>query len=241
MLSFWSSTFSSVQSRGYFTLSLLGTILGPAFVSIALFVWFPHVLNVYGERPSLVQPILAELILCILMAAAVGIDVIGVVFVSYEFNGVTRDRSASIIAAGLGIQITSLLFSVAVYLSFALCPRPDQGDAGGNDRAVYCTAQFKRFLRGAEISTSLILLHSIYRIVEVAGGLDSTLFQNEAVFLVMNGALPLLSALLLTVLHPKTAFGTAWKTTREPSPAHTALALPIELRDYHWYMPAAYQ
>lgn len=79
----------SVQSRGYFTLSLLGTILGPAFVSIALFVWFPHVLNVYGERPSLVQPILAELILCILMAAAVGIDVIGVVFVSYEFNGVT--------------------------------------------------------------------------------------------------------------------------------------------------------
>ncbi|KAG5953072.1 hypothetical protein E4U53_007041 [Claviceps sorghi] len=135
-----------IQSRGYFTLSLLGTILGPTFISAALFVFFPDAIKVLGERPSLFKPMLAELILCTLMAAAVGVDVVGVVFVSYEVGGITMES-----------------------------------------------------------------LTATYRIVEIGGGLDGSLFQNEAAFMVMNGTLPLLSALLLTVFHPETVFGTAWE------------------------------
>lgn len=66
---------------------------------------------------------------------------------------------------------------------------------------------------GLEISTTLLLAYSIYRIVEFAGGVDSGLFQNEAAFMVMDGALPLASGMLLTALHPGAAFGAAWKQT----------------------------
>ncbi|KAG5927871.1 hypothetical protein E4U42_001668 [Claviceps africana] len=164
---------SGLQSRGYFTLSLLGTILGSIFISAASFTFLPHALQVLGdlgERPSPFKPMVAKLILCTLMAAAVGVDVVGVIYVSYEVHGVPS--------------------------------------------------------LGAEISTSLILVHSIYRIVELGGGLDGSLFQSEAAFMVMNGTLPLLSALLLTVFHPETAVGTAWEnlfSRRKGGPSPSSL------------------
>ncbi|KAG6008200.1 hypothetical protein E4U21_004799 [Claviceps maximensis] len=246
----------SGDSRGYFALSLLGTVLGPAFVSAALFVLFPLAVKVCGGRVSRRELKLARLVLCTVIAAAVGIDVIGVVFISYGFNGVTRDHSASIIEAGLCMQVVSLLFSAAVYLAFSLGPRSDDGGVGdgddgdnSNDRndnsnnrndnsdsnsnsssnsnghaALFRATKSRRFLRGAEAATILILVHSIYRIVEIAGGLDGTLFQNEAAFMVMNGALPLLSVLLLTIFHPEITLASSplppslSRRTRRPTP-----------------------
>lgn len=74
---------------GYFLLSLLGSVLGPSLVSASIFVVFPHILTVYGERLSPFKPMLAELALYTLIAVAIGIQVVGVVFVAYGFNGVT--------------------------------------------------------------------------------------------------------------------------------------------------------
>lgn len=81
----------STESPDYFTLSLLGTILGPSFVSAALFVAVPHLFIVHGEKlgPLNFRPVLAGLALYTLIAAAIGVEAVGVVFISYEFHGVT--------------------------------------------------------------------------------------------------------------------------------------------------------
>ncbi|QPG98053.1 hypothetical protein C2857_007194 [Epichloe festucae Fl1] len=234
----------SAESPDYFTLSLLGTILGPSFVSAALFVAVPHLFIVYGEKlgPFNFRPVVAGLTLYTLIAAAIGVEAVGVVFVSYEFHGVTRDRSASIIAAGLGVQAVSLLFSAAVYFFCVLGLDSGQGVLDDSHATVYSASRFRRFLRGVEISTSLLLVYSIYRIIELAGGVDGTLFQNEAAFMIMDGALPLAPVLLLTILHPGTAFGKAWTQTssrraRRPNPLPLQQVHRLSHSAHHAYDP----
>jgi hypothetical protein len=53
----------------------------------------------------------------------------------------------------------------------------------------------------------------------MAGGLGDGLFQNEAAFMIMNGAFPLVAGMLLTAFHPGVAFGTtAWERTSPRRP-----------------------
>lgn len=66
---------------------------------------------------------------------------------------------------------------------------------------------------GAELAAVLLLAYSVYRIVEMAGGVLGSLFQNQIAFMIMNGVVPLTAAILLTALHPGAAFGSAWKPT----------------------------
>lgn len=47
----------------------------------------------------------------------------------------------------------------------------------------------------------------------MASGPTGTLFQNQPAFMIINGAIPFLSAVLITVLHPGAAFGAAWGAT----------------------------
>jgi hypothetical protein len=60
-----------------FLLSLLGTVLAPSLFSVAIFVVLPHLLSIYGERPSRVKPILAESVLYTLAIVAIGAQVVG--------------------------------------------------------------------------------------------------------------------------------------------------------------------
>lgn len=64
-----------------------------------------------------------------------------------------------------------------------------------------------------EVVSLLLLAYTAYRIVEMSEGVDGRLFQSEAAFMVVVGALPLIAALAATILHPGTAFGTAWAST----------------------------
>lgn len=64
-----------------------------------------------------------------------------------------------------------------------------------------------------EMATFLLLGHTIYRIFEMIGGIDGTLFQSEPAFMIMDALVPFLACLLLTVAHPGAAFGSSWAST----------------------------
>ncbi|QLI73612.1 Efflux pump himE [Metarhizium brunneum] len=215
------------DNPGHFLLSLLGTVLGPSFFTASIFVVFPHIRRVYGERLGQNKPTLAASTLFGLTTVAIAVEVVGIVFVTYRYNGLSRTKCAAIVLAGLSVQAVALLGSATAY--FCLVLRLSSGDcvSDGTHSKVYTSSQFGRFLRGIEISTTLLLAYSIYRIVELAGGVDAGLFQNEVAFMIMDGALPLVSATLLTVFHPGAAFGAAWKQTSPRRPNRPS-PLPLE-------------
>jgi hypothetical protein len=51
----------------------------------------------------------------------------------------------------------------------------------------------------------------VYRIVELQGGFQSGVANNEVVFMILEGPMILLAVALLTVSHPGFAFDGHWK------------------------------
>ncbi|EFY87014.1 RTA1 domain protein, putative [Metarhizium acridum CQMa 102] len=198
------------DNPGHFLLSLLGTVLGPSFFTASIFVVIPHIRRVYGEHLGQNKPTLAAYTLFGLTTVAIAVEVVGIVFVTYGYNGLSRAKCAAIVVSGLSVQAVALLGSATAY--FCLVLQLSSGD---------------RVSDGIEISTTALLAYSIYRIVELAGGVDAGLSQNEIAFMIMDGALPLVSAILLTAFHPGAAFGAAWKQTSPRQPNRPS-PLPLD-------------
>jgi hypothetical protein len=60
-------------------------------------------------------------------------------------------------------------------------------------------------------ATILIMIRSIYRIVELQGGFDGTIANNEVAFMVLEGPMIILATFALTVLHPGYALDRNWQ------------------------------
>lgn len=69
--------------EGYFALMLLGSVLGPAFISGAMSIVLPHTLAIYGEGRAPCQSILTVFFLCALFIVSLILDIVGSVFVAY--------------------------------------------------------------------------------------------------------------------------------------------------------------
>lgn len=201
------------DSQTFFVLSMLGTLLGPVCVSGAILLTLPHILTVYGDHLSPLRPMVAGVIFYSLAAIAAVIQVIGVVFVSYDMSGLGRMGGTSLIAGGLGVQLLALLAFSGLHLWFMIGLSGKRSGLDPKHSAIYQSIKFKRFLFATEVAAVLLIAYTIYRIAEMASGPTGALFQNQAAFMVINGAVPFLSALLITVLHPGAAFGSAWGST----------------------------
>ncbi len=116
---------------------------------------------------------------------------------------------------------------------------------------IYQSQHFKRFLVGkilnplhhiwlwshltltsaTQLASILLVAYSAYRIAEMVQRLDGALFQNQILFLIMNGVLPLLAAALITLQHPGRAFGSAWGPT-SPTNVQKRRHAPAPLRPH---------
>jgi hypothetical protein len=98
----------------------------------------------------------------------------------------------------------------------------------GNPRQACWLTDLTLCALALEIATILLLLYSIYRTVETALGVSGVLFQSEVAFMVADGAVPLLSCILLAAFHPGAAFGSAW-TDSSPRIAMRKTSRPAPL------------
>lgn len=74
--------------QDFFIVSLLGTVLGPTFITGAMVLTLPHTLSLCGERVSPLRRLLAAVSLFISTAGAAVLQLVGVVYVSYNFGDV---------------------------------------------------------------------------------------------------------------------------------------------------------
>ncbi|KAL7958134.1 hypothetical protein V8C34DRAFT_305186 [Trichoderma compactum] len=216
----------SRDHQGYFALTLLGSILGPVFMTGAMTIILPHLLVIYGQVHARCQSVLTTSFLFGLFIVSLILDIVGTVFVAYGYGGVSRDRSADIIVGGLGAQALLLLAIIGVYVCFTTglflgdeAPDPTHAD-------IYYSTRFSRFLRCMEVASLLLFAQTIYRIFEMIGGLRGTLFQSEPSSMIMNGLAPFLACLLLTAAHPGAAFGSSWGATSTRHRKRRGLPLP---------------
>ncbi|KAL7918703.1 hypothetical protein ACQKWADRAFT_232008 [Trichoderma austrokoningii] len=199
--------------QGYFALALLGSVLGAAFMCSAMSIVLPHILAVFGDRHTACQSPFIALFPGALLIVSLVLNIIGIVFAAYGYGGVSRDRGADIIAGGLGAQAFLLLVISAVYACFIMHLRSEAEAPNPAHSYIYHSSRFSLFLRYMAMTAFLLFGHTIYRIFEMTGGIDGTLFQSEPAFMVMDALVPFLASLLLTVAHPGAAFGSSWAST----------------------------
>lgn len=61
-------------------------------------------------------------------------------------------------------------------------------------------------------STILIFLRCVYRVVELQGGYDGPIANDEISFMILEGVLIILAATLLTIMHPGRVLRGGWLT-----------------------------
>jgi hypothetical protein len=122
-----------------------------------------------------------------------------------------KQTGIDIMIAGLVLQCVSLAIFLVVALDFFVRVYRHGADKTSASRNVLRSKiTFKLFLVALLVATLAILARSIFRAMELWGGFEGELWNNETEFLILDGAMIALAVLLLSVLHPGPAFGAEW-------------------------------
>lgn len=194
-----------------FIMYLTCLAIAPALLSASIYLCLARIITVYGEPLSRFKPRTYTIVFCtcdficlVLQGAGGGI----------ASTGHTRsqvDDGKNIMLVGLIIQVISLsLFAVAC-TDFAWRVSKNQGQWNQKHFNVATSKLFKAFLVGLFTAALTIFVRSVYRCAELAGGFNGTLFRDdEALFMVLEGAMISIACLCLTILHPGICFQGAW-------------------------------
>lgn len=112
----------------------------------------------------------------------------------------SQKMGENVILGGLGIQIAFFGFfivtTVIFHVRIAKNPTP---------RSYSVTGNWKRQLIALYASSVLIMVRSVFRMIEFGAGYDSILMKNEVYLLVLDGLLMFLVAVIFVWSHPSSA------------------------------------
>lgn len=104
------------------------------------------------------------------------------------------------ILGGLGIQIVFFSFFVITTIVFHV-----RITKNPTPRSYSVTGPWRRQIMALYASSVLILVRSVFRMIEFGGGNDGVLMQNEVYLLALDGALMILVAIIFLWSHPGNA------------------------------------
>lgn len=123
----------------------------------------------------------------------------------------TQDLGNTIIIVGLGVQVVffSGFMIVTGVFHIRISMRPTL-------KSKTTAAPWQAFIWVLYLTSALIMVRSVFRMVEYAQGHDGHLISNEAYLYVLDALLMFVVAVIFTVRHPSAVF------------AHEALCDPLE-------------
>ncbi|ROT42928.1 hypothetical protein SODALDRAFT_269840 [Sodiomyces alkalinus F11] len=229
-------------------------VLGPTLTAAAISVTFKHLVLWYGPEWSLIKPGLYPWVF-------VGTDFISIVIqgagggISAIANGMEDGRSlydagSAMLVAGVSFQVANMVLCGALMLVYvwrrkrAMKQKTNAGGHGGSSKKWSLLAVLrghetanraehmaKVFIAGLTTAYVAIIIRCIYRIPEMSMGWANELMQNETLFLILDGAMILLAAMLLTVVHPALLFPFMGKVGEEKEQIMAERAEQREMRE----------
>lgn len=119
----------------------------------------------------------------------------------------------NIMIAGVSWQVFSLGLFTIVCLEFAWRVRKARKE-DLNQQVEFVelrrTTRYKVFLLALAGATLAIFIRCVFRCAELSEGFDGRLANDEVTLMVLEGAMIVIAAILLTALHPGPAFGGLW-------------------------------
>lgn len=144
-----------------------------------------------------------------------------------------RDTGVNIMIAGLAFQLATLTLFISFSVEFAYRlfrrERRTSVQDGESSKDEYAAIRarkcWKAFILGMSssllwfcihglimaalvLATVTVYIRSIYRVVELKGGFDSAVANDEVAFMVLEGAMVSITCICLTAMHPGMALRT---------------------------------
>ncbi|CAL3963310.1 hypothetical protein PZA11_000971 [Diplocarpon coronariae] len=188
----------NMDSQGVFIAQTLLLLLPPSLFAASIYMILGRLIHfTSGESMA---PIRAER----LSKIFVGGDVIAFLLQagggSMLAKAATQDTGKIVVIVGLLVQIG--FFGLFVVTSFIFHRR-----MSGSPTSASMRGNWQRYMYALYGASALILVRSVFRIAEFAGGHESTLMSNEVYMYVFDGVLMVGVMVIFNVIHPGEIIG----------------------------------
>lgn len=108
--------------------------------------------------------------------------------------------------AGLSFQVFTLVLFIVLCAEYAYRVHTTTRPLESSHEGLRASKKFRGFLVALATATVLILIRSIYRVIEMAQGWEGELIKNQTLFFILEGVMVGLAVLVLNVFHPGQCF-----------------------------------
>ncbi|OJD26135.1 hypothetical protein ACJ73_02490 [Blastomyces percursus] len=190
-----------------FQIQICTLIIAPSFFTAAIYLTLKHICLALGPHLSVIKPWLYTWIFISFDVLSLTLQGIGGGLASSGETESDKDIGAQIMLAGIVWQVVTLIIfgGLAGHFFWRLL-----GEGGRrmtvDAQKVWANTKFRRFLISLGISFFVIFARCTYRIAEMAGGWANHIMQDEISFVILEGVMCIIAAILLTAFHPGTHF-----------------------------------
>ncbi|OKL60274.1 hypothetical protein UA08_04100 [Talaromyces atroroseus] len=199
-----------------FKMDLVCIIIAPTLICAGIYLTLKHVARTVAPTHSRITPRLYTWIFipfdvfCLLLQAAGGV-VDAAAADSSTMNESLLKTGDNIMIAGIALQVVNLIvfglfsldFWVASRKHFKGLAQKDSTSAEASAEArIWFSRRFRVFCAAVACAYAGILVRCVYRIAEMAGGWGNPVMQNEVLFYILEGAMVVYPAILLTIFAP---------------------------------------
>ncbi|KAL3421224.1 RTA1 like protein [Phlyctema vagabunda] len=189
-----------------FLLYIICLTIGPVFFTAALYITLSRVIVFYGTQYSRLSPKAYTLTFITFDIIALVLQALGGALADTADTPAGSRTGINIMIAGLAFQVASLLGFVVLCAEFfyKVHKSPRMGSRGENGVSL-------RFLIIAfALATLFILIRSTFRMAELYEGFDGKLANEQAPFMIFEGAMIIFATALMTAFHPGRYLSKQW-------------------------------
>ncbi|KAJ7300812.1 RTA1-like protein, partial [Mycena albidolilacea] len=196
----WSSI--SPTANTPFTIQISTTIIAPTPLLAASFMIMSRLVERLGASYSRLTPKWYTIIFLPCDIIALVVQGVGGGMASSAPDLAGANRGANVMLGGIAFQFVVIIVFTVLALDFTqryIRDRPVR--AGGPSRGAF-TPHLKIMFSALAFSTTVLIIRSIYRLIELSGGWTGRIIRTEVYFNVLDGGMVTLAIFTLNFVHP---------------------------------------
>ncbi|CAE6506566.1 unnamed protein product [Rhizoctonia solani] len=196
-------------NRDAFMMQISTTIIAPSFMTAAMFLMLPKIINELGTEFSRMPPRLYSIIFITADVTALVIQAIGGAMASIADTLEGAEQGSHVMLGGIVIQLVAVVLYTILGLEFILrftYNRPARPNAVSEPRKhsgwIGISRNIVWMLVGLGIATLFIIIRSIYRTIELTDGWNGEIIATEKWFNWFDGAPIVVAMFTFNFFHP---------------------------------------
>jgi hypothetical protein len=182
-------------------------IVAPAFIAAGIYLTLKHIVISFGEEWSRLRPawytyafIAGDIVSLTLQGAGGGLAS------SADDDFDILDIGTNLMIAGVVFQVVVLAFFAYFFTEYVIRTYRRRHNLSAEAIQLFHKPSFRWFIGAVVVGYTGIFVRCVYRVPELTSGWGSDLMRNEPEFIVLEGAMIVVTVAALTIFHPGYCF-----------------------------------